>query len=178
MDPDWPYVDASTGVLGLGVKSPFYGHFGDLYRVHGESSVFSLHYQGSSLTSDNEKRLRTGSYMREYASTFTVNGVWGSGGRDFRCSVGSGSEFWECEGNSWVKMKGRDPKGDDELSKEVLCFVNTFQELVFVEDSENAKRIILEEICPSPAYGAPVSVNNCKDFDSRLMTPIQLSFTQ
>lgn len=171
-------MDASTGVLGLGLKSPFWGHFREFYRVAGGSTVFSLHYQGSSLTSDNEKRLRTGSYMREYASTFTVNGVYGSGVRDVRCSVGLGSEFWECDSNSWVKMKGRNQKGSDESSKEVLCFVNTFQELVFVEDSENAKRIILEEICPTSAYGAPVSVDNCKDFDSRLMTPIQLSFTQ
>ena len=84
-------------------------------------------------------------------------------------------EFWEWAGEAELGMKGRWPKEESvegEGSQEVLCFVNTFQELVFVEDAENAKRVILEEICPGMSYGAPVSADNCKDFDSRLMTPV------
>lgn len=121
------------------------------------------------MINDDYKRLRTGHYIREYASTITANGHYGSQSQDLICNqenlVDEESNYWICKNPLHVNIPGR----SQQKSQEVLCFANNEEDLFYVDDPEHIKNTILEEVCEN--------AQNCNESNADLSKMSALSLT-
>lgn len=196
IDKRWKYKD--IGILGLAPNSPWWSNKylsnqlqtpqqeEEKMKINNQTLYFERFYYENEKKAENYKKIKSDApdliistknpkYKLNMINTTQqqkLNKVFYhlcTNNNIFLNNEYGGSKSWTCRGNVSQKLIGRQPHIVEEI-----CFVNTFNELIFVKNPKLSKKQIRHEIC-----GAHKKSDICQKSHSNLdkMTSIELSFT-